>query len=135
MRGKESYAPLILRVVTGLIFAMHGWQKLQGGVEATAGFLGTLGFPAASLFAVVLIAVELLGGIALVLGAYTHLAAKLTAIVAIVGLITVHLGKGFFVSQGGYEYILLLLAASLSLMITGPGKWALMPQKRTEAGA
>lgn len=131
--GWQEYAPLVLRVAVGLIFAMHGWQKLQGGVEATAGFLGTLGFPAASLFAVVLIAVELLGGIALILGVFTHVAAKLLAIVAIVGLVTVHLGKGFFIASGGYEFILLLLAASLSLMITGPGKWALTRAKHPEA--
>ncbi len=125
MEGKSAYAPLILRVVTGLVFAMHGYQKLQGGLEGVTGFLTSLGFPAASMFAVILIAVELLGGIALILGAFTHLAAKLTSIVAAVALFTVHLGNGFFVNEGGYEFILLLLASSLALMIMGPGKWSL----------
>lgn len=125
LQAHSTYAPLVLRVATGLVFAMHGYQKLSGGVEGVAGFLGSLGFPLPGIFAIILIAVELLGGIALILGIGTRLAAKLAAIVALVTLLTVHVSKGFFVSTGGYEFILLLLAASVSLMLTGPGKWAL----------
>lgn len=120
-----GYAPMVLRIATGLVFAMHGYQKLtQMGVEGVAGFLGGLGFPLASVFAVILIAVELLGGVALIVGFMTHWAAKLTAVVALVALVTVHLSKGFFISNGGYEFILLLLAASISLMITGAGAYS-----------
>ena len=118
-------APLVLRVVTGLIFALHGWQKLQGGVGQVTGMLTSMGFPMASVFAVILIAVELLGGIALILGVFTHWASKLLAVVAVVALVVVHLPNGFFMSNGGYEFILLLLAATISLMIGGPGKWSL----------
>lgn len=118
-------APLVLRVVTGAIFAVHGWDKLQSGVPAVAGFLGTLGFPAPELFAVLLIAAELGGGIMLILGLYTHWVAKILTVVAAIALVTVHLKNGFSLSAGGYEYILLILAASFSLMITGPGKWSL----------
>lgn len=118
-------APLVLRVVTGLIFAMHGWQKLEGGLAGVAGMLGGMGFPLPMLFAVILIAVELVGGIALILGVFTHWAAKLSAVVAAVALVLVHLPNGFFMRDGGYEFILLLLAASVSLMITGAGKYSL----------
>lgn len=118
-------APLVLRVATGAIFAMHGWQKLQSGVPGVSGFLGTLGFPAPELFAVLLIAAELGGGIMLILGLYTHWVAKILALVALVALVLVHLKNGFFMSAGGYEFILLIFAASFSLMITGPGKWSL----------
>lgn len=117
-------APLLLRVVTGLVFAMHGWQKLQMGVPGVAGFLGGIGFPAPELFAVLLIAAELGGGILLIIGAYTHWAAKILAFVALIALLTVHVSKGFFVSEGGFEFILLLLAASISVMVTGAGKWS-----------
>lgn len=120
-----AYAPLVLRVVTGLVFAMHGWQKLQMGVPGVAGFLGTLGFPMPELFAVLLIAAELGGGILLILGLFTHWSAKVLAVVSIVALATVHLDKGFFAASGGYEFILLLLAASVSIMITGAGKYSL----------
>lgn len=122
-------APLILRLATGLIFVMHGWQKLSGGVEGTAGFLGMLGFPAPMLMAVLLIATELGGGILLILGLFTHWASKILAFVALVALLTVHATKGFFVSEGGFEFILLIFAATISLAITGPGKWALGGRK------
>lgn len=120
-----EYAPLVLRVVTGVIFAAHGWQKLQGGVPGVAGFLSSIGFPAAELFAVLLIAAELGGGILLILGAWTHWVAKILAFVALVALLTVHISKGFFISSGGYEFIILIFAASFSLMVTGPGKISL----------
>lgn len=120
-----GYAPLVLRLVTGAIFAMHGYQKLtEMGVDGVAGFLGGLGFPLASVFAVILIAAELLGGIALILGAFTHWVSKLLAVVAVVALVTVHITKGFFISGGGYEFILLILAATVSLMITGAGAFS-----------
>jgi len=119
----RDFAPLFLRVVTGLIFAMHGWQKLQGGVPGVSGMLTSLGFPAPELFAVILIAAELGGGILLILGAFTHWVAKILAFVALVALVTVHLKAGFFLP--GYEFILLILASCVSLMITGPGKWSL----------
>jgi putative oxidoreductase len=114
----------VLRLAVGLVFAMHGYQKLSGGLEGTAGFLSSLGFPLASTFAVILIAAELLGGIALMLGFLTHMTSKLLAVVAIVALFTVHIGNGFFMSTGGYEYILVLFAASISLMISGAGKYS-----------
>lgn len=120
----SSFGLPVLRVVTGLIFAMHGYQKLSGGLEGVTGFLTSLGFPMASVFAVILIAAELLGGIALIVGSFTRVAAKLTAIVALVALLTVHLKNGFFMSTGGYEFILLLLASSIALMVMGPGKWS-----------
>lgn len=120
-----SLAPFVLRVVTGLIFAMHGYQKFQGGLPGVAEFLGSLGFPMATLFAFLLIAAELIGGIFLILGVFTHWTAKILAFVSLVALLTVHAGKGFFISNGGYEFILLLLAATISLAITGPGRWTL----------
>jgi len=119
-----SLASLFLRVVVGVIFLVHGWQKLQGGIGGTAGFLGSLGFPAPEFFAVLLIAAEIVGGALLIIGLLTHWAAKLLAFVALVALVTVHLSRGFFVSGGGYEFILLLLAATLAVMAVGGGKWS-----------
>lgn len=113
-----------IRVVTGLIFAMHGYQKLMGGVDGVAGFLGGLGFPVPMFMAVLLIAAELGGGILLILGLWTHWIAKVLAFVALVALLSVHVSKGFFLGTGGYEYILLLLTTTISLVITGPGCWS-----------
>ena len=119
-----AVAPLVLRVVVGAIFAMHGYQKLMMmGVPGVSGFLTMLGFPMPDVFAVLLIAAELGGGILLILGLFTHWTAKILAFVSIVALVTVHLSKGFFLP--GYEFILLILAASVSVMITGAGKYSL----------
>ncbi|MEA2701618.1 MAG: putative oxidoreductase [Candidatus Parcubacteria bacterium] len=118
-------APLVLRVATGLIFAMHGWQKLGGGLDGVATFLGGLGFPAPMLMAVLLVAAELGGGLLLILGVLTHWVAKILAFVALIAFLTVHMSSGFFIAEGGYEFIILIFAACVSLAITGPGKWAL----------
>jgi len=121
-----EYAPLVLRVIVGTVFAVHGADKLfNKGLDGTASFLGSLGFPLPVLFAVLLIAAELVGGIMLVLGLYTHWAAKFALIVALVAFFTVHMTKGFMISNGGYEYIIVLAAASFSLMVTGAGKYSL----------
>lgn len=125
MNSMRDYAPLVLRLVTGVIFMLHGWQKLQGGIPATAGFVGSLGFPMPEVFAVLLIAAELGGGILLILGLLTRWAAKALVVVSLVALFMVHLPNGFFMATGGYEFILLLLAASVSLMFSGAGKWSL----------
>lgn len=119
-------APLVLRVAFGLVFFMHGWQKMtEFGVPGVTGMLTGLGFPLPGVFAVLLIAAEVLGGAALILGVFTHWAAKISAFVALVAWVTVHLGKGFFMSGGGYEFIMVLFAVAVSLMITGPGKYSL----------
>lgn len=119
-------APLVVWLGLGIVFFMHGYQKLGMGVDGVAGFLGSLGFPLAGVFAVILIAVEVIGGLALILGVATRLSAALAGIVAIVAFFTVHVSKGFFVSGGGYELILVLfvMAVSLLILITGAGKYS-----------
>ena len=116
----------VVRIVTGIIFFMHGWQKVtEFGVSGFAGFLSQLGIPAASVAAVIVIAVELLGGLALILGLGTRWVAIPLAIDMLVAMVTVHLSAGFFVQNGGYELVLLLLAASLALVLAGGGAFAL----------
>lgn len=121
-----AYGITLLRVVVGLVFVVHGFQKLGFGLEGTAGFLGQLGIPAPSVAAALLIATELLGGLALILGLGTRFAALALAFSMIVALVTVHLPKGFFLPEG-YEYVLTLLAANIALAITGAGALALDP--------
>lgn len=116
----SSWGPSVLRFVVGVVFLAHGWQKVHMGVHGVAGFLGMLGIPAPSLSAVVLIAVELLGGIALILGVGTRWVALLIAFDMVVAILAVHLKNGFFMPTG-YEFALTLLMASISLALTGGG--------------
>jgi putative oxidoreductase len=116
--------PLVLRVVVGIIFVVHGWMKVGMGVAGTAGFLASLGIPLASVFAVLLIIGEVAGGVALILGVATRFWAAVGVIISLVALFTVHLSKGFLISNGGYEFILLIGAVMVSLLVMGAGKYS-----------
>ena len=117
---------LVLRLALGLIFVMHGYQKVfEMGHEAVAGFMGSLGLPLASLMAYLVSYGELITGILLIVGLFTHWAAKIDIVIAIVAFLTVHMSKGFFLSGGGYEYIMLIFASSVAVMISGAGKYSL----------
>ena len=118
--GLRSWGLTLLRLVVGVIFVMHGWQKLSMGFHNVGGFLGSVGIPLPTLAAVVLTIVELVGGIALILGLLTRYAATLLAIDMLVALITVHIKGGFFAPKG-VELPLLLLAANLNLILAGAG--------------
>lgn len=122
----REWAPLILRVALGLIFAWHGYDKVfVKGMPAITGFLTSLGIPLPGVMAYILSYGELVFGILLILGLLTHWASKFAIVVAIVAFVTVHMSKGFSVSGGGYEFIMLIFAAAFSLMITGAGKYSL----------
>jgi putative oxidoreductase len=108
-----------LRLAVGLTFVVHGAQKLfVFGLGGAAGFMAKVGIPLPSVAAVVVTAVEVLGGLALILGLGTRLAAALLAFEMFVAILTVRLKMGFV---GGYEFELTLLAASLSLVLLGAG--------------
>jgi putative oxidoreductase len=116
----SSWGPTVLRVVVGIVFLAHGWQKIHMGVHGVAGFLGMIGVPIPAVSAAVLIAVEFLGGIVLILGLGTRWVSLLIAFDMLVAILAVHLKNGFFLPQG-FEYALTLLAASISLALTGGG--------------
>ena len=115
----------LLRIVVGVTFFMHGQQKLfQMGIGGVGGFFGSLGIPAPELAAVVVSLVETVGGLALIVGALTRVAAVLLAIDMLVALLVVHRSNGFFAADGGIELVLVLAAAALALAIIGPGAFA-----------
>jgi putative oxidoreductase len=114
---------LVLRFALGLVFIMHGWQKVMTGHDGVTGFLTQLGVPFPALSAAILIAVELGGGIALIVGALTRVVAALIAFDMVVAIALVHVSAGFFLPNG-YEYALALLLASLALTMTGPGAYS-----------
>jgi putative oxidoreductase len=117
---------LILRGAFGLALAAHGAQKLFGsfggyGIAGTGGFFEKLGFRPGRLFAVLAGAGELGGGMALALGFATPLSAAVVIATMLVATVSVHLEKGFFSQNGGYELPLLFAVAAAALAFTGPG--------------
>ena len=117
---------LILRVVFGLTLAAHSVQKLLGwfggpGIAGTAQMMEQLGFRPPRLQAVMAGLVEGGAGLALAAGLLTPLAAAGFISVMFVAIVSVHLPKGFFIQNGGFEYTLALAAGALAVAFTGPG--------------
>ena len=129
-----AWAPVLLRVILGIGFVMHGYAKWSRGPSAFGVVLHTLGVPFPWLLAWATTLVELLGGVALLAGAWVRIASVPLAIVLAAALVTVHLPYGFFsvklvevTSSGikfgtvGYELVLLYLAGLGAIVCTGPG--------------
>ncbi len=114
----------ILRVVTGSVFAAHGYQKFFGmGISGVTGFFSGLGVPFPHTAAIVVSSVELFGGIALILGLMTRLVAIPLAIDMFMAIILVHWKNGFFVPKG-IEFALMLLTSSVALALAGAGAFS-----------
>ena len=119
---------LIVRLALGIIFVAHGAQKVFGwfggpGLEATVtGFTG-MGIPAA--LAYVAAFTEFLGGIAVIIGLLSRVAALGLTVTMGVAIAMVHGKNGFFLANQGFEYNLALIAMALAVFIAGPGRIAL----------
>jgi putative oxidoreductase len=130
--NRTGFSLALLRVVTGIIYIAHGWPKITGGVPATAAFFGQLGIPAPTAAAWFIALLESLGGLALLLGIFVTPVALLLAIHMLTGILLVHSKIGFYVlgpGQGGMEFNLILIAVLLTLVLQGPGSWAIRGQK------
>lgn len=132
------WAPLLLRLIIGYGFSIHGFAKLSKGPEAFAGVLHSIGVPAPYLMAWVTIITELLGGIAVTLGAFVTLVSVPLAVILLVAIFTVHLPYGFSsikliavtpagaqFGPPGYECNLLYIAGLVALVLGGPGPLAI----------
>jgi len=131
----DSTAAAILRLVLGLVFFAHGAQKMLGwfgglGFSGTMGFFtGTMHIPAP--LALLAIAAEFFGGLGLILGFLTRVAAFGIAVTMLVAIVTVNSAFGFFMNwygtqKGeGFEYHVLVLAMTAFLMIRGAGAFSL----------
>lgn len=116
-------ARTILRIVTGFLFAAHGWQKFnEFTIAGTQAAFAQMGVPAANLVAPVIATLELVGGVALILGVLTRVFAVLLALDMLGALFLVHAPAGIFAAAGGYELVLILAAAALAVALVGAGK-------------
>lgn len=125
----DGAAALALRIPVGIIFAAHGAQKLFGwfggyGLEGTGQFFGSVGLNPGYLMALLAGAAEFFGGLALIAGVLVRPAAAALAFAMLVAIFAVHFGQGFFMDKGGYEYALALFAASVSLLLSGAGRFS-----------
>ena len=118
-----TIALTFLRVIIGIIFAAHGFQKFnEYTIPGTQAAFAQLGVPAAQLAAPAVATLEVMGGIALVAGVLARLFAALLALNMLGALFFVHVRSGFFVDQGGFEFVLALTATSLAIALTGAGR-------------
>ena len=116
-------ARTLLRMVTGFLFAAHGWQKFnEFTIAGTQASFAQMGVPAANVAAPVIATLELVGGIALILGVLTRVFAALLAVNMLGALFLVHASAGIFAAAGGYELVLILAAAALAVALVGAGK-------------
>jgi putative oxidoreductase len=123
-------ARLLLRATVGGFFIGHGTQKLFGwfggsGVEGTAAAFERLGLRPAKTNAVAAGLAEAGGGALMVVGLETPLAAALLTATMLTAIKTVHFKNGPWASEGGYEYNVVMIAASLAIADLGPGPLSL----------
>ncbi|GIP56326.1 DoxX family protein [Paenibacillus sp. FSL W8-0186] len=125
MVRKDELGLTLLRLILGITFLIHGLDKFQGGIANTAAFFESLGMPGFAAYVVAL--VELLGGIAMILGLGTRVVAGLFAIIMAVAILKVKLAIGFLGNgqMAGYELDLILLVISVYLALKNRTSWAL----------
>ena len=128
----RDLALLVLRVALGAIFIAHGGEKLfWSGIAGTTESFVQMGVIMPAITAPAVAAVELFGGLALVAGLLTRLAASGIAVVMLGAMLIVHLPAGFFVPDG-IEFVLMNFAAALALALMGGGHYS-VDGKRTAA--
>jgi putative oxidoreductase len=129
-RAAVGWGILPIRLVIGLVFAMHGGQKLfVFGAAATAGVMTHMGIPMPVIVAWVSIIVEFLGGLAIFFGVWARWPAWLLAIEMLVVILAVKLHGGFFGGRG-IEFELTLLAGAVTIAMLGTGPASLAPGER-----
>lgn len=130
----QKMVPVILRIIVGVIFLLHGLGKFgiigDGNIQGVVGMFGQLGMPLPGITAPFVALVEMLGGLALILGFGTRIASLLLSVVMLVAIVAVKLpmAPNPIAPAGpmpGYELDLALLAGLIALLFYGAGSGAL----------
>ncbi|MBO2644980.1 DoxX family protein [Shewanella algae] len=127
LRTDAGFAPLALRLPIGITFMAHGAQKLFSwfggyGLEGTGQWMASIGLTPGYLMALMAGSSEFFGGLLLIIGLLIRPTSAVLAFTMLMAIVTVHLDNGLFMSNNGYEFGLALLAATISLTISGAGK-------------
>jgi putative oxidoreductase len=136
LKQSKGLAIFIIRSLIGIIFILHGAQKLFGwfggqGLQGWVNWLATLHVPAFLGYASAI--AEFVGGLLLLFGFAAEIGALLEIGVMAGAIVLVHWPHGFFVQNNGFEYALLLMVCCLGIIIGGPGRWHLWnPFKKYE---
>ncbi len=130
LRTDAGFAPLALRLPIGITFMAHGAQKLFGwfggyGLEGTGQWMASIGLTPGYLMALMAGSSEFFGGLLLIIGLLIRPSSAVLAFTMLMAIVTVHLDNGLFMSNNGYEFGLALLAATVSLAISGAGKMSI----------
>jgi len=125
MINRYEAGTLILRVVLGMSFFIHGLVKFQGGIENTVGWFDSIGLP--GVLAYVVATVEMVGGIALVIGLGSRVVATLLSLLMVGAIFKAKLAGGFLGNgqSVGYELDLAFLAIAVFIAINGSKLFAL----------
>jgi putative oxidoreductase len=123
-RGAEETIVALLRVVAGIVFVVHGAQKLMDISGTIQGFAG-MGIPMPQYAVYLAIAGELLGGLGLLVGLLTRVAAFGPFCSMLVAIVAVHLKNGLMAKNGGFEYPLVLACVTLFFVAHGAPAFSL----------
>ncbi|PLS09548.1 DoxX family protein [Neobacillus cucumis] len=125
MIKKYEASTFILRVILGITFFVHGFVKFQGGIENIVGWFTAIGLP--GFLAYVVASIEIVGGIALILGLGSRVVSALLALLMVGATLKVKLAVGFLGNgkMAGYELDLALLAIAVVIAINGSKMFAL----------
>ena len=132
--GNLDRATLVLRLVLAAVFLVHGYQKVfvYGFSGVTTSFTH-MGVPIPGLIAPMICVLELLGGVAMLLGAFTRVVAALLACDMLGAIVFVHAKAGFSASKGGVELVLANLGMAVAIALLGAGAYsvdALLARRR-----
>ncbi|MCX5922185.1 MAG: DoxX family protein [Candidatus Dependentiae bacterium] len=124
----QDWAILIIRLILGSVFILHGGQKMFGwlggsGLQGWLGYMASLQIP--TLIAYLPPFIEFFGGLCILLGIAAEVGAFGLLAVMLVGIYLVHWDKGYFSQNGGYEYALNLALLCLAIILAGSGPLSL----------